>query len=81
MASKSCRTYSKNAAKAEANHMTKYRMLALLMPQQRSPQQSLLAQLPTRQHAADEAADAITGAAAAATTAAIVSSLKASSAD
>jgi len=83
MASKSSRssTYSKNAAKVEASHITKYRMLALLMPQPRSPKQSLLAQLPARQHAADEAADAITGAAAAATTAAIVSSLKASSAN
>jgi hypothetical protein len=79
MASKSSRssTYSKNAAKVEASHITKYRMLALLMPQHlvAGPelQQSLLAQLPARQQAADVAAevaaDATTGAAAAATTA------------
>ena len=69
-------TYSKNAARAEASHMRKYRTLELLMPQHLSPQQSLLAQLPHTQHAAcvamEAAADAIAGAAAAATTAAIV---------
>ena len=77
MTSKSSRTYSKNAAKVEASHMTKYRMLALLMPQHLVDgpelQQSLLAQLPARQQAAEVAAevaaDATTGAATAATTA------------
>ncbi len=64
-------TYSKNAASAEASHMIKYMTLALLMPQHLSPQQSLLAQLPHKQHAADAAAEAIAGAAAAATIAAI----------
>ena len=54
--------------------MMKYKMLALLMPQHLAAgpelQQSLLAQLPARQQAADvAAADAATGAATAATTA------------
>ncbi len=64
-------TYNKNEAKAEESHIKKYKRLALLMPQHLSAQQSLLAQLPHTQQAAEEAADAIAGAAAAATIAAI----------